>query len=522
MSENYYRIECLAETPEELAPLNEAFSKLEEGVTPAGGPLAPFLADWDEPSVESCNLYGNFLVVNLVTSNHDLLEKSQIMTLHGLGASFVRVYVEYSQVGESRTYCYHAGKKISAKAFPKPMLDDAGKAYMFVQDGKDSSLAALVKAGLDPNLSIAGRPLFIHVCKGRLNITLAALLKAGVDLDICKDYPREIVEGIRCTSRKDAPKLLKALIASGADVSEVWRESAGCYWDAAMMAMLIEAGADINQRLAHWRGSLLFHSELFEDDPKVLALLERNGAQVIPPEPYRPSLRLERLIYGLRGAHTIEQLVADGVDLSLEVMREPAPVEALIHNPVVALGLIQAEANIDNWLIPSYFQDRVLPQMSFSRPEFSLTKEGESAVLKIFELLLGRGFDPDMKCKLPVYFQSSRCFSYAGSLFVLLMALCCAGHNRLAALRLPLAKCFVAHGVDINASGGKGELAGGLRAVHLQLGDGYIERFFAAGVGSLLWHLQQQGSDDPADQQLIEFLKDSGAQAIRMEEASAV
>lgn len=522
MSENYYRVECLADTPEELSRLTEAFTKLEEKAEPADGPLSSFLGDWADPSVESCNLYGNFLVVNLVTSSHDLLEKKQIMTLHELGASFVRVRAEYSQVGESDMRCYHAGKKISAKAFPKPTLDDAGKAYMLVQEGKDSPLAALIKGGLDPNLSIAGHPLFIHACKGGLNKTLAALFKAGVDLDICKDYPQEVAKGVQCAG-KDAHKLLRVLLASGADVNTVWKESCGFCSDAAMMAMLIEAGADINQRLGKGYGSVLFHSEFFDDDPKVLALLERNGAQAIEPEPYRPSLRLERLIYRLRGAHTIEQLVADGVDLNSEIKRNPAPIEALIVNPTVALGLLQAGANIDNWLASEFFQKKVLHRLAFTEPEYSLTEDGASAVLEIFELLLVRGLDPNMNCNLHVYFNPSFCFYYSGSLFLLLIALCCAGASRLAVLRLPLAKRLLAHGADINAQGGRGRQGSQYwqTTVYLKLSDDYVERFRAAGTGSLLWHLQQQGSESLEDQQLIQFLKDSGAQVVRAEEASA-
>lgn len=519
MSENYYKIECISETPGDLSLIFGEIKKLEGQSGVGDGPLLAFFAGWDDPSVESVNLYGNLLVFNLVTSNHDVLSKSQIVALHKLGAEFIRVHAEYTQVGESQAYCYHAGKKISAKSFPKPVLNDLGKACMFLEGGKDSSLAGLIKTGLDPDVMIDGRPLFIRVCEMGLSKSLTVLIKAGVDLRKYKNYPQELVVGICCMKNpKDGHKLLKGVIASGVDVDELWRASSGFCFDPDMTAMLIAAGADINQRLADWRGSLFFHSiEFFDDEPKLVALLESNGAQAIPPEPYRPEWRLEHLIYGRRGADTIEQLVADGVDLNVLIKRESAALYALDKRPAVTLALISAGADISEWRDSTFFQEKVLPKIISSHPDFPQREEDFLVVLKIVKFLLDSGLDLNMECRSYVYFKSSYCFSYVGSLFMLLMNFCCAQNNKLAPLRLSLAKLFIERGVNVNVPSGseKNPLIKISSCLHLNLTDGYAERFRNLGGVSSLYHLEQLGRPDPADRQFMQFLKDNGGVPVR-------
>ena len=523
MSENHYKLECISETPEDLAQLFDELKKFEGRSDAGNGPLLAFFDGWDEPSVESANLYGNLLIFNVVTSSHDTFSKSQIMALHKLGADFIRVHAEYTQVGESRAYCYHSGRKIPAKSFPKPELDDRGKAYMFLQSGKDGPLSMLIKAGLGPDVMIDGRPLFIHVCEMGLGKSLAALLKIGVDFEAYKNYPKELVYGINCVKdRKDGCKLLKELISSGVDVNEVWRASLGFYGNPDMMAVLIAAGADINQRLAGWRGSLFFHSaEFFDDDPKLVTLLESNGAQAIPPEPYLPRQRLEHLIHGRRGADSIEQLVVDGVDLDVFLSgNESAALYALDKRPAMALGLISAGANIGEWLDPIFFQEKVLPKIAFRYPGFPSREEDSLVVLDIIKLLQSRGLDLNMECRSYVYFNSSYCFGYVGSLFMLLMNFCCVENNELAPLRLSLAKLFVETGVNINVPSGGEEhpLISHSSILRLELTDGYVERFRNLGCGSSLYHLEQQGSPDPVDRQFMQFLKDNGGVSIRTRE----
>lgn len=285
-----------------------------------------------------------------------------------------------------------------------------------------------------------------------------------------------------------------------------------------MTAMLIAAGADINQRLADWRGSLLFHSaEIFDDEPALVALLERNGAQAIPPEPYRPAVRLKHLIYGWRGACSIEQLVADGVDLNASVGGESAVLHALYRNPVVALGLISAGADVSKWLESKYFQEKVLSGIVSSYSDMPSCEEDLLAVLGIIQLLLERGLDSNMECRLYVYYKCSTCFGYVGSLFMLLMNFCCAQGNRLAPFRLSLARLFIERGANINVPSGseKYPRIDDLSLLRLELTDDYVERFRHLGGVSSLYHLEQQGSPDPADQQFMKFLMDNGGTSIR-------
>lgn len=525
MSENYYKIECISEKAENLSLLFGELKKLDrrDERTDIDGPLQVFFSGWDDPSVSFVSLYGNLLLFTVVTSNHDILSKHQIMALHSMGADFIRVHAEYGQVGDSRGYCYHAGNKIPAKSFPEPVLDDLGKAYMFLMECKDGPLSVLINEGLSPDVEIEGLPLFIHVCRGSLNKSLAAFVKVGVDLDAYKNYPRELVSGISCIkNRKDRHKLLKGVIASGADVNEIWIRSSGFFTDPDMTAMLIAAGSDINQRLADWRGSLFFHSgELFDDEPTLVALLGLNGAQAIPPEPYRPAVRLKHLIYGWRGACSIEQLVADGIDLNVSVEGEPAVLCALYRNPIVALGLISAGADISKWLESKYFQEKVLSKIVSSYSDIPSGEEDLLAVLGIIRLLLERGLDLNMECRFYVYYKCSSCFGYVGSLFMLLMNFCCAQGNRLAPFRLSLARLFIERGADINVPSGNEKYPhiDDLSLLRLELADDYVERFRHLGGVSSLYHLQQQGSPDPADKQFIKFLMDNGGISIRTEQS---
>lgn len=508
MSENYFKVECVAEPKEKLAPLLAELQKLER----SGAYQGSLLSDWDNPVLTSFALYGNLLLFTLEASSHDMMGKAQVDALHTLGADYIRISAEYTQVGESETICFQAGKKISAKAFPKPILDDAGKAYMFIQDEQDSSLAALIKAGLDPDCIFTGRPLFVHACEHYLEKSIAALLKASVNLSACKPYTREVIYAISALEQqKDRHAVLAGLLAGGADVNEVWLTAEGFYKDPAMTEMLIEAGADINQPFSEEQGSLLFHSaELFDDNPVLLALLERNGALAIAPEVQYDSDRLERLIYNLRGAETLEQLVAAGIDLNTSVGGEPAVVTALAIKPSIALGLILAGADVSQWLEPSYFQGKVLYHLALNDSNRPLDDNEAAATLGIFRVLLERGLNPNLACQAHVYYQSSTCFGYAGSLFLLLINFCCADGNKWSGLRKDLAKLLVAHGADINAPGARVTGLLGAPMLSVQLEPEYVQGFANAGSGSLLYHLEQQTEKSADTQTFMNWVAANG------------
>lgn len=239
MSENYYKFECISSEPERLSFLYSELTKSADERGSADETLREFFGGWDDPSIESPSLYGNLLLFSAVTSSHDLLGKSQIAALHKLGAEYVRINAEFGQIGESKSFCYHLGKKIPARSFPKPDLDDAGKAFMLLEEGDDRQLAELIKGGLSPDLSVQGRPLLIHVCAGSLKRSLTALIAVGVDLGVCKSYPAEFTNGISCLkSQKTQRGLLKILLDSGADVDNIWVASYGFYGDPVMMNML--------------------------------------------------------------------------------------------------------------------------------------------------------------------------------------------------------------------------------------------------------------------------------------------
>ncbi len=519
MSENHFKFECLSPTPEELLPLLAELQKVQNSIGVEDSALQPFLGGWDQPCVRSPALYGNLLVFVVVASGLDTTSEEQIQALHELGPEFIRIYAEYTQTGSSQALCYHRGKKIAPKAFPKPNLDQAGQAYFFLQEQRDAPLATLVKGGLDPNTCFNGRPLIVLACEHFLDKTVAALLSAGVDLNVTKAYPLELAYSIsQLESLSDRHALLKGVIASGADLNKVWTAARGFYKEPAMTALLIAAGVDINQQLPYQEGSLLY--TLLDDRPELVELLERHGGKALPPESQSDSHRLEHLIHGGRGAETIEQLLADGVSPNEFVGGQPAALVAVSHKPHVALSLMLAGANFSDWVEPMFFQNEVLYPLSFYEAGRPTSEQDTAATLGILKLLLTHGLDPNMHCKTALYYQSGSCFKYEGPLFLMLMTTSCADNNKWAALRLALASLFIEHGVNLNAAGGRGSGLVQHATLRANLSPEAVETFSAAGIASLLHHLERQGASHGMEE-LIKLLKEHGAVSLRVENAPA-
>lgn len=520
MSENYYKFECLSPAPQALVPLLAELQNVAHAIGTEGSALLPFLGNWDQPCVLDPVLYGNLLVFTVIASRFDTVSAEQIQALHALGPEFIRIYADYTQTGDSQALCYHLGKKIAPKAFPKPDLDQAGQAYFYAQEQQDSPLAALVKNGLDPDTRFNGRPLIILACEHYLDETVAALLKAGVDLSVSKAYPLELAYSI---SSLDSPSvrhaLLQGLIASGADLDQVWSAARGFYKEPAMTALLIAAGVDINQRLSDEEGSLLY--TLFDAQPELIALLEQHGGKAVPPENQSGADRLAHLIHGGRGAETIEQVLADGVDPNETVDGDPAALVALNDRPHVALSLLLAGADVSDWLDPIFFQTNVLYPLSYYHADRPLSEQDTAATLGIFKLLLAQGLDPNMHCKTSLYYQSDSSFRYEGPLFLMLITTCCADDNQWAALRLPLAALFIEHGVNLNATGGRGNDLVQHAMLRANLPIERIQQFAHAGNASLLYHLEQQVHNSAETLELIALLKRHGAESLQVESTPA-
>lgn len=276
------------------------------------------------------------------------------------------------------------------------------------------------------------------------------------------------------------------------------------------------AAADINQRLAGWRGSLLFESvDLFNDDPELVALLQSHGAKDIPPEIFYSNRRLGRMLEGRRGAETIEEILSDtGVDLNAIVGGSPAAIYALRSKPSISLRLIKAGASIDEWLGPRYIEDFV---RHLAGNNANSLDEGEAqAVVEIFKLLLSSGQDASARCKAYIYVSGSLRVFYDGTLFALLMLFCCVKGNKLASIRLPLAELFIKHGVDVNDLMRHGSLAVACR-LELNLNADYTKCFSDQKRGSLLYYLEST-DNQVSNQDLIRLLEKNGANSISVDE----
>lgn len=345
MSASTYTFTCIGSDADALCTLH---GKLLAAIgTPCSAwpeLLGGIFADWDQPSVLSASLLGTTLRCSIDASAHDALEKAQILALHAAGAEYLRVQVFNSQVGESDTTHHHAGKRIAAKAFPKPALSEGDRLYELVLESKDGALAKEIKAGASADAAAQGMPLFMHALRGGMEKSLRAMFDARVDLAPCLPWATEAASQIAQHGGSRREAMLVALLAlPGADLVALSRSVAVvqtvCAHPKLLKWLLAQEGVDVNARLyeeesAQEVGSLLFHSvEFFQDSAEVLAVLEARGACSVPPLQMSDVARLDRMRCGYRDAETPAQLAAAGVDLDTSVWRDDYPaVRMLLRN----------------------------------------------------------------------------------------------------------------------------------------------------------------------------------------------
>lgn len=450
-------------------------------------PLSGIFADWDQPSVLSASLLGTTLRCSIEASAHDALEKAQILALHAAGAEYLRVQVFNSQVGESDTTHHHAGKRITAKAFPKPALSEGDRLYELVLESKDGALAKVIKAGASADAAAQGMPLFMHALRGGMEKSLRAMFDARVDLAPCLPWATEAAGQIAQHGGSRREAMLAALLAlPGADLVALSRSvrvvQAVCTHPKLLRWLLAQEGVDVNARLydeesAQEIGSLLFHSvEFFEDRAEILAVLQARGARSVPPMRMSDVARLDRMRCGYRDAETPAQLTAAGVDLDISVWRDDYPaVRMLLRNFQgaardlrLALELLDAGAGIAGWLTPEVVQEEVLAALlecywyeqgaAEGAGPIALDGQRTDSVLGIFRRLLERGlnadalvvFSADNLAARDEAFATPR-VRYEGSLLGAVAGLLCARGSELRGLCLPLVKLLLAHGADPRA-----------------------------------------------------------------------
>ncbi|EJE50738.1 transposase [Acidovorax sp. CF316] len=195
MSANTYTFTCIGSDAAALArllALLQVAIQAPDAALPE--PLDRFFEYWDEPCVTSTSLLGTTLRCTVDTSAHDPLKKPQVLAWHASGAEYLRVQVFNSQVGESATTYYHAGKRITAKAFPKPVLSEGERLYELVLEAKDGALANEVKAGASPNATADGVPIMVLALRAGLVKSVRALHDAGVDWSACLPWAAEVAE----------------------------------------------------------------------------------------------------------------------------------------------------------------------------------------------------------------------------------------------------------------------------------------------------------------------------------------
>lgn len=413
--------------------------------------------------------------------------RRQILALHAAGAEYLRVQVFNSQVGESDTTHHHAGKRIAAKAFPKPALSEGDRLYGLVLESKDGALAKEIKAGASADAAAQGMPLFVHALRGGMEKSVRAMFDARVDLAPCLPWATEAASQIAQHGGSRREAMLAALLAlPGADLVALSRSvavvQAVCAHPKLLKWLLAQEGVDVNARLyeeesAQEVGSLLFHSvEFFGDSAEVLAVLEARGARSVPPLQMSDVARLDRMRCGYRDAETPAQLAAAGVDLDTPVWRDDYPaVRMLLRNfqgaardVRLALELLDVGAGIAGWLTPEAVQEEVLGallgwhwyEQGAAEGEGPIALDGQraDAVLGIFRRLLERG----LNANTPVVFSADNLAArgeafatprvrYEGSLLGAVACMLCARGSELRGLCLPLVELLLGHGADPHA-----------------------------------------------------------------------
>ena len=487
MSANTYSFTC---TGSDAAALAQLHALLKAAMQAPGcalhEPLERIFQYWDGPVVMSASLLGTTLRCTVDTSAHDPLEKPQILAWHAAGADYLRVHVFNSQVGESSTTYYHAGKRIPAKAFPKPVLSEGERLYELVLEAKDSALAKEVKAGASPNATADGVPIMVLALRAGLVKSVRALHDAKVDWSACLPWAAEVADLIGACGGNQREAMLSGLLhASGADLprlSRLERVVRPVSTHAKLLQWLLaQPGVDVNALLVDDQsgqetGSLLFHSvEFFEDRADVLKVLTTSGARSVPPAQMSDVERLTRMCRGYRDAQTPAQLAAAGVDLETPLWREYPALRMVMRNYTGALvdlrlanDLLDAGAGVDYWKNPEAFQEEVVeplltvywyePSNASSKLASRLDANACQIVIDTLRRVLDRGVSAAMGVSLQVDDLETRhegesppSACYVGSLLGAVAGLLCVRGSMLRPLCLPLVTLLLENGADPHA-----------------------------------------------------------------------
>lgn len=533
MSANTYTLTCIGP---DAAALSALHAQLQVAIQAAGDAwpktLQGIQGDWEQPWVLSASLLGTTLRCTVAASAHDTLEQPQILAWHAAGAEYLRVHVFNSQVGESATSYYRAGKRITSKAFPKPVLSEGERLYELVLAAKDSALATEVKAGASPDAVADGVPIVVHALRAGMLKAVRAMHDAQVDWSRCLPWAGEVADLIRtCGGSKGEAMLSGLLRAPGADLVTLSRSEnvmrPASVNPKLLKWLLAQPGVDVNAMLVNDHsgedtGSLLFRSvEFFQDRADVLKLLTTFGARSVPPAQMSEVDRLKRMCNGYRDAQTPAQLAEAGIDLETSLWRDDYPAlrtvmeryQGALRDLRLAEDLLDAGVRVDYWKDPKHFEDEVLarllnvywyePRRLGGEVSSLLDAEVRQALIGILRRLLERGVDVGMEVSLAVDDLETRheatsppSACYTGSLLGAVAGLLCVRGSILRPLCLPLVELLLAHGANPHAPCKRVIYCRGRSQMWGWGNWPELNTPWPEGT-SLLTHLEQRQSQDP-------------------------
>lgn len=482
MSANTFTLTCIGDE----AALSVLHGKLQAAIVADStdnwpAPLDSVFEDWDRPSIRSASVRGATLRCMIHTSTSDGLELWQVLALHAAGVEYLRARVFNSQVGETDTTYYQAGKKIKAKAFPKLELSESERLYALVEEDKDTALAKEIKAGASVDAVIDGMPLFVHVLRNGMEKSVRAMADAKVDMGLCLPCASEVAENIHIYAGGKREALLAALLEQPAANLPVLARSAQfmravCVHPKLLKWLLAQDGVDPSARLYEDEaevGSLLFHSvEFFENRAEVLKVLHAAGARSVPMSDMTETIRLERTLRGYRDADTPAELIAAGVDLNQPLWRDYSILRLSMDSYMythrelqLMTDLMDVGANTNYWMDADALQQEVLKPLFSAywyvnefedRGCIRLDEARAQGILGIFGRLLERGLNAKMSVSFSVRDATKMNeveMPYKGSLLGAVACVLCSRGSSLRPLCLPLVELLLSHGADPEATG---------------------------------------------------------------------
>lgn len=529
---------------------------------------------------------------------HGPLSDEQRQAWLDLGVDFVHVEMLDSQVNAQYCDYYHGLMDITAKEFKaravSPDIPQPKKVLAMMQKGQDSLVAQAIQKGIDINALVEKLPLYVHaICaEEALPKTMAALAKKPIDWSLSLALADQYILGFVEFPANTLGRLLQDLLhATGLQLAEFIRHEA--VWSLLLSQPEVvswlcqQDGIDLNAPVKHGRlddarfgrlllsshitnepcttGSILYyltgagrseplakfiadlilkltrqpHSETIATS---IAILQKNGGNVVAPAAPSMAQRLVGYLKDSAGAASLEQLVAEGLSLSAPFEDGRYPLDLAERYASGWVGklnkinaLLKSGASAEQWLNLPDFQQRLQRYLfdATYRVDASRDSQGQrtsgfvaeehiDTVLSILTLMATHGLSLSAPQKIVIWLKHEQLlsfekyFCFQGNLLGAIALMLCDRHSELRPWCLPLVKLLLAHGAlgtdltEISLDGAGFNYDASLQLTCQWQHKTSYESYLKTPQATVLARLQQRQAKegvDAIDQALIELLQ---------------